>query len=54
MVLEHTGTCNDGVGKTACGGEIIVHAPNDNENPVSKNVLIGNFACLVPLVVDYL
>ena len=43
MVLEHTGTCNDGVGKTACGGEIIIHAPND-KYPVSKNVLIGNFA----------
>ena len=44
MVLEHTGTCNDGVGKTACGGEIVIHAPEDNKHLLSTNVLIGNFA----------
>ncbi|MEM7520562.1 MAG: glutamate synthase-related protein, partial [Pseudomonadota bacterium] len=27
MVMEHTGTCNDGVGKGASGGEIIVRSP---------------------------
>ena len=44
MVLEHTGTCNDGVGKGACGGEIIVHSPPSGSNAKGDNVLIGNFA----------
>ena len=44
MVMEHTGTCNDGVGKGACGGEIIVHAPKSGRNASGDNVLIGNFA----------
>ena len=44
MRLEHTGTCNDGVGKTACGGEIVVHAPPGASDMPGKNVLIGNFA----------
>ncbi|MBT6028285.1 MAG: glutamate synthase large subunit [Porticoccaceae bacterium] len=44
MVLEHTGTCNDGVGKTACGGEIIIHAPPGGSDKPGTNVLIGNFA----------
>ncbi|MEM1199093.1 MAG: glutamate synthase-related protein, partial [Pseudomonadota bacterium] len=43
MVLSHTGTCNDGVGKGACGGEIIVRAP-DGKRGGQQNVLIGNFA----------
>ncbi|MFV0473087.1 MAG: glutamate synthase-related protein [Pikeienuella sp.] len=42
MVMEHTGTCNDGVGKGQCGGEIIVHAPGGGS--AEENVLIGNFA----------
>jgi glutamate synthase (NADPH/NADH) large chain len=42
MVMDHTGTCNDGVGKGACGGEIIVRAPGGGS--VDENVLIGNFA----------
>ncbi|MEL7027378.1 MAG: glutamate synthase large subunit, partial [Pseudomonadota bacterium] len=42
MVMEHTGTCNDGVGKGACGGEIIVRAPGGGS--ARENVLIGNFA----------
>ncbi|MEM9061122.1 MAG: glutamate synthase-related protein [Pseudomonadota bacterium] len=42
MVMEHTGTCNDGVGKGACGGEIIVRSPGGPES--AENVLIGNFA----------
>ncbi len=45
ITLEHTGTCNDGVGKGACGGEIIVKDPKGASNTASgPNVLIGNFA----------
>ncbi|MEM1385833.1 MAG: glutamate synthase-related protein, partial [Pseudomonadota bacterium] len=44
MVIEHTGTCNDGVGKGACGGEIIVRAPEGGGTGHGENVLIGNFA----------
>ncbi|MEM7521313.1 MAG: glutamate synthase large subunit, partial [Pseudomonadota bacterium] len=42
MVMEHTGTCNDGVGKGASGGEIIVRSPGGATG--AENVLIGNFA----------
>ncbi|MDE0840919.1 MAG: glutamate synthase-related protein [Porticoccaceae bacterium] len=44
MILDHTGTCNDGVGKTACGGQIIVRAPESSGPAIASNVLIGNFA----------
>ncbi|MEO0752022.1 MAG: glutamate synthase-related protein [Pseudomonadota bacterium] len=44
MVMEHTGTCNDGVGKGASGGEIIVRAPAGGGTGHGENVLIGNFA----------
>ncbi|MEM9912592.1 MAG: glutamate synthase-related protein, partial [Pseudomonadota bacterium] len=44
MVMEHTGTCNDGVGKGACGGEIIIRAPAGGGKGDGQNVLIGNFA----------
>ncbi len=44
MRMEHTGTCNDGVGKTACGGLIIVKSPGGGSNSSGENVLIGNFA----------
>ena len=44
MVMRHTGTCNDGVGKSACGGEIIIQAPSGSTDVAGKNVLIGNFA----------
>jgi glutamate synthase (NADPH) large chain len=44
MRLEHTGTCNDGVGKTACGGTIIVNSPGGGSKVDGENVLIGNFA----------
>ena len=44
MVMEHTGTCNDGVGKSACGGEIIVRSPLGGGQTDGGNVLIGNFA----------
>ncbi|MCT4607819.1 MAG: glutamate synthase-related protein [Pelagimonas sp.] len=42
MVMDHTGTCNDGVGKGACGGEIIVRSPGGGS--AMENVLVGNFA----------
>ncbi len=44
MRLEHTGTCNDGVGKTSCGGTIIVKSPGGGSTEAGHNVLIGNFA----------
>jgi glutamate synthase (NADPH/NADH) large chain len=44
MVMTHTGTCNDGVGKSACGGTIIVRSPGGGSNEAGGNVLIGNFA----------
>ncbi|MEM7600794.1 MAG: glutamate synthase large subunit, partial [Verrucomicrobiota bacterium] len=44
MVMHHTGTCNDGVGKGACGGEIIVKSPAGGNPKEGQNVLIGNFA----------
>ena len=43
MTLEHEGTCNDGVGKAACGGTLIVKSPRSH-GIIKKNVLIGNFA----------
>ena len=42
--MEHTGTCNDGVGKTACGGVIVIKSPGGGSNKPGENVLIGNFA----------
>ena len=44
MRMEHTGTCNDGVGKTACGGVIVVKSPGGGSKNPGENVLIGNFA----------
>jgi glutamate synthase (NADPH/NADH) large chain len=44
MRMEHTGTCNDGVGKTACGGIIVIKSPGGGSNQPGENVLIGNFA----------
>ena len=44
MRMEHTGTCNDGVGKSACGGTIIVNSPGGGSKAPGENVLIGNFA----------
>ncbi|WP_310618896.1 glutamate synthase-related protein [Flexibacterium corallicola] len=41
MVFHHTGTCNDGVGKSASGGNIAIHSPGGGK---TENVLIGNFA----------
>ncbi len=42
MVMHHIGTCNDGVGKGASGGDIIVRSPGGGRE--GENVLIGNFA----------
>ena len=44
MRLEHTGTCNDGVGKSSCGGIIVVKSPGGGSKVKGENVLIGNFA----------
>ncbi|GKT34640.1 citrate synthase, partial [Aduncisulcus paluster] len=44
MVLTHTGTCNDGVGKSACGGTITVRSPGGGSSEPGGNVLVGNFA----------
>ncbi|MFT3688958.1 glutamate synthase-related protein [Paenirhodobacter sp.] len=44
MVMTHTGTCNDGVGKSQCGGEIVVRSPGGGSDTAGGNVLIGNFA----------
>ncbi|MGV3549353.1 glutamate synthase-related protein [Rhizobium sp.] len=44
MVLRHTGTCNDGVGKSAGGGTIVVLSPGGGSDESGGNVLIGNFA----------
>ena len=43
FVFEHTGTCNDGVGKSACGGDIIVRSPSGGGKDYGENVLVGNF-----------
>ncbi|MDG4663731.1 glutamate synthase-related protein [Mycobacterium sp. 236(2023)] len=44
MTLTHTGTCNDGVGKSQCGGTIAVRSPGGGSEQAGGNVLIGNFA----------
>lgn len=44
MTMIHTGTCNDGVGKSACGGTITVRSPGGGSDAPSGNVLVGNFA----------
>ncbi|MEU3612874.1 glutamate synthase-related protein [Streptomyces sp. NPDC006872] len=42
--LEHTGTANDGVGKSQSGGRIVVRAPGGGSAQRGGNVLVGNFA----------
>jgi len=44
MVMRHTGTCNDGVGKGAAGGTIVVRSPGGGSPDAGGNVLVGNFA----------
>lgn len=41
---QHTGTCNDGVGKSASGGTIAILSPGGGSMEDGGNVLIGNFA----------
>ncbi|MFD7812413.1 glutamate synthase-related protein [Streptomyces sp. NPDC059785] len=44
ITLEHTGTANDGVGKSQSGGRIVVRAPGGGSPDRGGNVLVGNFA----------
>ncbi len=44
VLLEHTGTANDGVGKSQSGGRIVVRAPGGGSAEQGGNVLVGNFA----------
>ncbi|WP_424463821.1 glutamate synthase-related protein [Pseudoclavibacter helvolus] len=44
MRLVHTGTANDGVGKSQGGGTIVVLSPGGGGAEAGENVLIGNFA----------
>ncbi|MCB1295238.1 MAG: glutamate synthase large subunit [Gordonia sp.] len=44
MRMVHTGTCNDGVGKSMSGGTVIVGSPGGGSPGVGGNVLVGNFA----------
>jgi glutamate synthase (NADPH/NADH) large chain len=44
MQMQHYGTCNDGVGKGQCGGELVVMSPGGGAQDSDGNVLIGNFA----------
>ncbi|GAC70697.1 putative glutamate synthase [Gordonia soli NBRC 108243] len=44
MRLLHTGTANDGVGKSMSGGTVVVASPGGGSAEVGANVLIGNFA----------
>lgn len=44
MQMKHHGTCNDGVGKGQCGGELVVMSPGGGAQDSDGNVLIGNFA----------
>lgn len=44
MRMEHLGTANDGVGKSMCGGVLVVESPGGGVKTPGNNVLIGNFA----------
>ncbi|MGE9297196.1 MAG: glutamate synthase-related protein, partial [Puniceicoccales bacterium] len=44
MLMEHTGVCNDGVAKGACGGVAVIKSPGGGSFNPGENVLIGNFA----------
>ena len=44
LELIHTGTANDGVGKSQGGGRIVVRTPGGGSAEPGGNVLIGNFA----------
>ncbi|MEM7027641.1 MAG: glutamate synthase-related protein, partial [Pseudomonadota bacterium] len=42
--VYHQGTCNDGLGKGASGGRIIITNPGGGSQKHEGNVLVGNFA----------
>ncbi len=44
VTMCHSGTCNDGVGKSISGGRLIVKNSGGGANEEMGNVLIGNFA----------
>lgn len=44
ITMSHSGTCNDGVGKGASGGRIVVRNPGGGADRDEGNVLVGNFA----------
>ncbi|MGV9824589.1 glutamate synthase-related protein [Gordonia sp. NPDC003429] len=44
MRFDHTGTCNDGVGKSMSGGAVVVRSPGGGSPAEGGNVLVGNFA----------
>ncbi|OIH94309.1 glutamate synthase-related protein [Curtobacterium sp. MCBA15_001] len=44
VTLTHTGTANDGLGKSQSGGRIVVRAPGGGSTARGGNVLVGNFA----------
>ncbi|HIW90609.1 MAG TPA: glutamate synthase large subunit [Candidatus Corynebacterium avicola] len=44
ITLTHSGTANDGVGKSQCGGTVVVRTPGGGSIEAGENVLIGNFA----------
>lgn len=44
VTMLHSGTCNDGVGKGASGGRIVVTNPGGGAKADEGNVLVGNFA----------
>ena len=44
ITLSHSGTANDGVGKSQSGGTVIVRSPGGGSPEAGGNVLIGNFA----------
>ena len=43
VTMAHEGTCNDGLGKGASGGVLVVRDPNPDAR-LAENVLVGNFA----------
>ena len=44
MQMKHYGTCNDGVGKGQCGGELVVMSPGGGALGQRRQCAIGNFA----------
>ncbi|MFS8803380.1 glutamate synthase-related protein [Synechococcus sp. R55.6] len=53
MRLTLTGEANDYVGKSMCGGEIVILAPGDAPRDPSENVILGN-TCLYGATGGYL